>query len=63
MTSVTTGLPAARLTAICGLFREIGDLKRVRVAHAPGSAAQRAFSRAWAALVAGADPGRVAALE
>lgn len=58
-----TALPTARLGAIRGLFREIGDLKRVRVAHADGSAAQRAFVRAWAALVAGADPGRVAAVE
>lgn len=63
MTSAAIVLPAARLAATRGLFREIGDLKRVRVAHAPGSAAQRAFTRAWAALVAGADPGRVAALE
>lgn len=63
MTSAATALPAARLAATCGLFREIGDLKRVYVAHAHGSAAQRAFTRAWAALVAGADLGRVAALE
>lgn len=63
MTSVATVLPAARLAATCGLFREVGDLKRVRVAHAYGSVAQRAFTRSWAALVAGVDPGRVAALE
>lgn len=63
MTSVAIALPAARLAATRGLFREIGDLKRVRVAHADDSAAQRAFVRAWAALVVGADPGRVAAAE
>lgn len=61
--SAGTELPAARPAAVRGLFREVGDLKRVRVADAPGSAAQRAFVRAWAALVAGADLGRVAALE
>ncbi len=53
------GWPAA----VAGPFREIGDLKRVRVAHAPGSSARRAFVRSWAALVVGADPGRVAAAE
>ncbi len=52
-----------RLAAVPGPFREVGDLKRVRVAHAGGSAAQRAFERSWAALVAGADPARVAAQE
>ncbi|MGH3873244.1 MAG: HD domain-containing protein [Pseudonocardiaceae bacterium] len=58
-----TALPAARLAAVSGMFREVGDLKRVRVAHAAGSVAQRSFIRAWAALVAGADPGRVAGAE
>jgi 5'-deoxynucleotidase YfbR-like HD superfamily hydrolase len=48
---------------LTGVLREVGDLKRVRVAHADGSVAQRAFTRAWAALVAGDDPGRVAARE
>ena len=51
------------LSGVAGPFREVGDLKRVRVAHAPGSVAERAFVRAWAALVAGADPARVAARE
>ena len=35
------------------LLTEIGDAKRVRVASAPGSLAERAFGRAWARLVAG----------
>ena len=48
---------AGRLAAVPGVFREIGDLKRVRVAHADGSVAQRAFVRSWADLVGGADPG------
>jgi 5'-deoxynucleotidase YfbR-like HD superfamily hydrolase len=51
------------LAGVAGPFREVGDLKRVRVAHAEGSAAQRAFVRSWAALVAGADPAAVAAAE
>jgi 5'-deoxynucleotidase YfbR-like HD superfamily hydrolase len=57
------GVPAGRLAAVPGPFREVGDLKRVRVAHAPGSVAERAFVRSWAALVDGADPARVAASE
>ncbi len=63
MTTVADAVPVARLATVSGLFREIADLKRVRVAHVAGSAAQRGFMRAWAALVAGVDPGRVAALE
>ena len=62
MTTVSTPVPRA-LEAVAGPFREVGDLKRIRVAHADGSAAQRAFVRAWAALVDGADPGAVAAAE
>ena len=69
--AVTTGVAGARgapvvpagLHELTGLFREIGDLKRVHVAGRPGSMADRAFTRAWAALVAGRDPGRVAAAE
>lgn len=56
-------VPDVRLAAVPGAFREIGDLKRVRVAHARGSVAERAFVRSWSALVAGADPARVAAVE
>lgn len=52
-----------RLAALPGVLREIGDLKRVRVAHAEGSVAERAFVRSWAALVAGEDPGALAARE
>jgi 5'-deoxynucleotidase YfbR-like HD superfamily hydrolase len=63
LTAVATRLTAHRLAAVPGPFREVGDLKRVRVAHADGSAAQRAFVRSWAALVDGADPGRVATVE
>ncbi|WP_217628189.1 HD domain-containing protein [Micromonospora nigra] len=63
MTVVLAGPPAQRLAAVAPVFRQIGDLKRVRVAHADGSAAERAFVRAWTALVAGADPGAVAARE
>jgi 5'-deoxynucleotidase YfbR-like HD superfamily hydrolase len=62
LTAVSTPVPRG-LEAVAGPFREVGDLKRIRVAHADGSAAQRAFVRAWAALVDGADPGAVAAAE
>ena len=62
MTTVSTPVPRG-LEAVAGPFREVGDLKRIRVAHADGSAALRAFVRAWAALVDGADPGAVAAAE
>jgi 5'-deoxynucleotidase YfbR-like HD superfamily hydrolase len=58
-----TAVAGGWLAAVAAPFREIGDLKRIRVAHAAGSAAQRAFVRSWAALVAGADPARVAAAE
>jgi 5'-deoxynucleotidase YfbR-like HD superfamily hydrolase len=69
--AVTTGVAGARaapvvpagLRELAGLFREIGDLKRVHVAGRPGSMADRAFVRAWAALVAGQDPDRVATAE
>ena len=60
---MASGVPEGRLAAVPGPFREVGDLKRVRVAHARGSVAERAFVRSWAALVDGADPARVAAAE
>ena len=51
------------LGGLVGLFREIGDLKRVHVAGRPGSIADHAFLRAWSALVAGEDPAAVADAE
>jgi 5'-deoxynucleotidase YfbR-like HD superfamily hydrolase len=42
------------------LLVELGDLKRVRSAAAPGSTAERLFRLAWARLAAGHDPGAVA---
>jgi len=49
-----------RLTpAVLPLFRELGDLKRIRSAQAPGSIAERLFVAAWSALVRGDDPGDV----
>jgi 5'-deoxynucleotidase YfbR-like HD superfamily hydrolase len=42
------------------LLGEIGSLKRVRAANRDGSLAEQGFRRAWAALVAGADPAAVA---
>ncbi|WP_226370181.1 HD domain-containing protein [Pseudonocardia oceani] len=58
-----TEVPAARLAAVTPLFREVTDLKRVRVAHAEGSVADRSFARAWAAVLGGADEGAVADAE
>ena len=58
----TLGVPSG-LGDLVGLFREIGDLKRVHVAGRPGSIADHAFLRAWSALVAGEDPARVTASE
>ncbi|MFV2103615.1 HD domain-containing protein [Micromonospora sp. LOL_024] len=63
MTAVLAAAPTRRLAAVVPAFRQIGDLKRVRVAHADGSVAARAFERSWAALVDGADPAVVAARE
>ena len=36
--------------AVVALFRELGDLKRIRSANGAGSIAERLFARAWAAL-------------
>ena len=46
-----------RLAAQLPLYRELGDLKRIRSARADGSVAERLFAAAWAALVRG-EPGR-----
>lgn len=40
-------------------FRELGDLKRIYSASAPGSIAERLFVAGWAALVRGDDPALV----
>ena len=40
-------------------FRELGDLKRIYSAKAPGSIAERLFVAGWAALVRGDDPAQV----
>lgn len=42
------------------LLREIGNLKRVRSAGRPGSAAERLFAQAWRRLVAGEEINSVA---
>ena len=39
--------------ALLPLFRELGDLKRIRSADRPGSIAERLFADAWGTLVAG----------
>lgn len=43
------------------LFRELGDLKRIHSATAPGSIAERLFVSGWAALVRGDAPAQVMA--
>lgn len=45
------------------LFRELNDLKRIRVAGKPGSIAERLFLRSWSRLVAGEDLAQVALSE
>jgi hypothetical protein len=42
--------------AILPLFRELGDLKRIRSAHRHGSIAERLFRGGWAALTGGMEP-------
>lgn len=46
--------PAHQLTpAVLPLFRELGDLKRIRTADRDGSLAERLFRDAWAGIVRG----------
>lgn len=60
----TADRPASdRLAALQPLLREVGDSKRIRVASAPGSLAEQAFSRAWARLAEGEEPEPVALSE
>ncbi|NAZ81878.1 hypothetical protein GTR02_08605 [Kineococcus sp. R8] len=51
------------LAAAVPLFRELGDLKRLRDAAGTGSLADRAFLRSWRRLLAGQDAERVARSE
>ncbi len=53
----------AELRPLRPLLAGIGDAKRVRVAGAPGSLAEQAFSRAWGRLFAGEDADAVARSE
>ncbi|WP_242152349.1 hypothetical protein [Sphingomonas sp. BAUL-RG-20F-R05-02] len=53
-------VPSAELTpAALPFLRELGDLKRVFSAQAPGSIAERLFALGWAALVRGDAPAEV----
>lgn len=55
-------VPSAGLTpAALPFLRELGDLKRVFSAQAPGSIAERLFALGWAALVRGEAPDAVMA--
>lgn len=58
-----TGSNIEALGGVRGLLTEVGDLKRVRVAHREGSLAEQAFRRSWAALYAGQEPAAVALRE
>ena len=51
---------AAGLAGLLGLFRELNNLKRIRVAGRFGSLAEGLFVRAWSRLAAGEDLERVA---
>ena len=45
----------ATVAGLIPLFRELNDLKRIRVAGRPGSLAERLFLRAWVRLLDGED--------
>ncbi len=49
--------------ALLPLFRELNDLKRIRVAGRAGSLAERLFLRAWARLAEGEDLAQIALSE
>ncbi len=51
------------VSALLPLFRELNDLKRIRVAGKTGSIAARLFLRSWARLVSGENPAQVALSE
>lgn len=60
---MTTATRLSGLVTLRVLLREIGDAKRLRVASAPGSLAEQAFSRCWGRLADGEDLERVALSE
>ena len=51
---------AAGLADLLPLFRELNNLKRIRVAGCPGSLAQRLFAGAWYELLEGEDLEKIA---
>ena len=51
------------VASLVPLLSEMGDLKRLRTAHGEGSLAERSFRRAWAAVIAGEPPAKVALRE
>ena len=54
---------SAALARLLPLFRELNNLKRIRVAGKHGSWAERMFKRAWNRVVAGVPPAEVATSE
>jgi len=63
MQSRRDALKMPSVQALLPLFRELNDLKRIRVAAREGSLAQQLFERAWARLVSGEPLEEVAAGE
>ncbi len=59
MAAAARAAPPALSPAHVELFRELGDLKRVRSAGREGSIATRLFVAGWAALTAGVEPAGV----
>ena len=53
----------ATISGLLPLFRQLNDLKRLRVAALRGSIAERLFCRSWARLIAGEPLQRVALCE
>jgi len=58
-----SALSMPSISSLLPLFRELNDLKRIRVAAREGSLAQQMFERAWARLIGGEPLAEVAAGE
>ncbi|SES74585.1 hypothetical protein [Stigmatella erecta] len=63
LAAMNTPVAPARLAGLRPLLSELLDLKRVRTPDHPEGLSAHGFRRAWAALAAGVDPGRVALRE
>jgi len=63
MQKIPDALQMPSIRSLLPLFRELNDLKRIRVAARAGSLAEQMFHRAWARLVSGEPLEEVAAGE